>query len=201
MVMKDTIITKLKKENNKLNGSFTVEAAIIIPIVTIVIFFLIYLGLYLHDRSKVQAKLHEILSYGTNLIQYGIYPDGNILNEKRDFLYLYLNDKTVEKEVILNMLQDVNDHNLFMAKLEDIKIHVDISELIIQGELVYGPPISGLIPIFTKSRSSIPIKLSGTVFPREEKTRVLDVALTTGKNVKGVKTAIEKLAVIVNEIK
>ena len=190
-----------RRINSTYRASFTVEAAIVVPIVTVVIFFILYMSFYLHDRAKIQATLHEIITDGTLLIQYGINPDGYVTNEEREILYHYFDDKESEIEVIEKLIQEAFEKKLFIANIDDVSITNNIGELIILGNLVYETPISGFMSSFSKQSISIPIKIKGTIFKREEITRVADVVLNTGENIKGVKAAIDKLAQLRNIIK
>lgn len=50
-----------------LDGSYTVEAALIFPIVLYVILFLFYSAFYMNDRIVIQEAAYETALYGTTL--------------------------------------------------------------------------------------------------------------------------------------
>ena len=57
-----------KVYRKRVEGSYTVEAALIFPFILYIIIALIYLGFYLHDYGKMQAIIHEGQIRGKGLI-------------------------------------------------------------------------------------------------------------------------------------
>lgn len=66
------------------DGSFTVEAALLMTILIPVLVSLIYAGFYIHDRALLQGVACEIAALGSNLAE----EQGaeRILNEKKEIL-------------------------------------------------------------------------------------------------------------------
>lgn len=58
---------KQKREMHGLKASYTVEAAILMPIVFFVLAALLIAAFYLHDRAVLQAAVCEIVSAGSNM--------------------------------------------------------------------------------------------------------------------------------------
>lgn len=55
-----TISSKISHEEYLIKGSFTVEAALVFPVILIVIFSVIYLNAHIHNRSYLEIKACEI---------------------------------------------------------------------------------------------------------------------------------------------
>ncbi len=51
----------------KLRGSFTIEAAYIIPIILLVVAAILYLLFYYHDKNVLLGTAHETVAYGAHL--------------------------------------------------------------------------------------------------------------------------------------
>ncbi|SHJ43545.1 TadE family protein [Parasporobacterium paucivorans] len=69
-----------------LSGSYTIEAALVLPTVLLIVSALLYFGFFLHDRLGIQASLY---TYALNL---SMNPDTSEWNEG-----FYLTDAVAEK--------------------------------------------------------------------------------------------------------
>lgn len=62
MKVKNKGLINSKNSSKTLNGSFTVEASIIIPLIFFIIFALFYLGFYLYDINRIQAVINNSMN-------------------------------------------------------------------------------------------------------------------------------------------
>jgi Flp pilus assembly protein TadG len=92
-------------DKSTVRGSYTVEAALILPIILFIIAGLLYLGFYLHDKVKIQSIIDDTSTRGREQIQYEADLETGLIDysayRKRSVLYPYFNDST-EKEYKLN---------------------------------------------------------------------------------------------------
>lgn len=195
--MKIQIVKPLKE----LPASLTVEASIIVPIVTVIVFLIIYFNFYLHDRVKFESQIHMLALEGSNLIQYDISNDGSVNDYDHSIFYFFLDAKTEEKRFLSERITKTFDNGLFIGKLLNLSVDTNVSNLTYQGVFSYEIPLLGFFKIISLDTFEIPFEIKATIFPREETTRILDVALKTGESIKGVSKAIDKVVEVLNAIR
>lgn len=79
--MDGKIQLRKKKRSRKKCGakaSITVEAVFVLPFVMILFLMLLWLGLYLHDRSVIEGALFQTLEEGGEYILYGLSPGSSM---------------------------------------------------------------------------------------------------------------------------
>lgn len=106
---------RMKKNRTRLNGSYTIEAAFIIPIIMLVIVSVFYLCFYLHDSLNLKAAAY---SYGMR----------------------HYKDKNVPSEEILNDL----DRKLILAKSIAFDCNKDDGGIGIAYTFTSGIPVMGI---------------------------------------------------------
>lgn len=107
-------------------GSYTVEAALILPIILFIIIGLLYLGFYLHDKVKIQSIIDDTTTRGRELIQFetdletGLIDYSNYRN--RPFLYPYFADFKEKENKINTYLMKQLSTGLFITKVDSISL-------------------------------------------------------------------------------
>lgn len=88
---------------NWLPGSFTIEAAVIFPIILAVIFYLIILAFSLHDTVVSKSISYRyLISYSMKIQDAYSYNDGRIYNIKNDFDLISILHQNVKFKLALN---------------------------------------------------------------------------------------------------
>lgn len=192
---------KIKTAKGKHSASLTVEASIIVPIVTMILFFIIYFSFYLHDRVKFESQMHKLSLAASNLVQYNISIDGKIEEKNQSVLYLFLNNKSIEKQVLKESFLNTFETGLFIGSINSISVESDIANITYHGSLSYNIPFLNFFGLISDGAIDIPFRLKAAVFPREETTRIIDIALKTGESIKGVSNAIDKVVEVLNSIR
>lgn len=192
---------KSESSFKELPASLTVEASIIVPMVSVIVFLIIYFNFYLHDRVKFESQMHNLALEGSNLIQYSITNDGSVNELNRSIFYFFLDSKTEEKKYLKTTITNTFNHGLFIGKLEELAVDTSLTNITYQGILSYKIPLLSVFRMFSLDTIEVPFKVKAPIFPREETTRILDVALRTGESIKGVGNAIDKVVEVLNVIR
>ena len=117
------------------NGSFTVEAAFVLPLILFIIFAFLYLGFDLHDRVCIRTIIDKYAIRG------------------QDDLRLF-EAKEIEMRVEQQIKEEAS-HKLCITRLENIKIHVGILTIHIEyseHRRLNMPGIQMLLGSETRSR-------------------------------------------------
>lgn len=123
----------------KVNGSYTVEVAFLMPIVLFVIIGLLYLGFYLHDKSRVQSIMNDALTNSRSLIQYEAGMNTGSIDyvayRDRDIWYPYFNDFKEKEASIIAYVTNQFEKGLFLTKLEDAEVTIDTFNITINASI------------------------------------------------------------------
>lgn len=130
----------------KLKGSMTVEAAVLFPVILLVIVTLIYLTFYLHDSSKLQSKIHTMMlqSKSYMLYQTPLYGVNNNYEES------LLEDSTEGIKILEDYVRTQFRKGFFIYRFQHIDMELKDSyiQLSVEGEIEL--PFAILEPLFSK---------------------------------------------------
>lgn len=150
-------LNKIMKNNTQpvVSGSYTIEAALIFPMILLIITALIYLGFFLHDQDKLESVINETLLTGRNLVRNEAQMDTGFIDyevyNRRGLLYFLQDNLQEKREEIYNYLEAQLNKGFFIADIRSIDVtvsHTDIS-LIVEADMVL--PFVGLLPFFSGS--------------------------------------------------
>lgn len=123
----------------KVNGSYTVEAAFLMPIVLFVIIGVLYLGFYLHDKARVHSIMNDALTNSRSLIQYEAGMNTGSIDyvayRDRDIWYPYFNDFKEKEASIIAYVTNQFEKGLFLTKLEDAEVTIDTFNITINASI------------------------------------------------------------------
>lgn len=179
-------------------ASYTVEAALIMPIIVIVIMALIYMGFYMHDKSRIQAIINSNIIKAGLIIKHELLIKGNELDyinlDSRGIYYPIIGDIKQEKERIINNLNNQFASNLYLAQIEDINVEVDHFNINIKVVVLMDISILKIKELFTGSGTNITISSNGRVHYPAEAVRKFDVMEGIIDDVKGYEQVLGKLS-------
>ncbi len=193
-----------KVYRKRVEGSYTVEAALIFPFILYIIIALIYLGFYLHDYGKMQAIIHEGQIRGKGLVinetdmNTGVLSYDNYL--KRTVFYPVDNDFESKEEKIKNFIYSKGHDNLLAAKIIDIDVEVRDSSITIIVKMEIKFPIRILESFFLGSENMI-IKSEEHNTQPTDFIRIYQVSVDIGEKIDFVNQIINKLKKAVNILK
>lgn len=117
-----------------MKGSFTLEAALIFPTILFIIFSIIYLCFYMHDKVTMEGAINNALLQGRNLVKYEIDMD---TNEQNTTKYLNKNrvipeiDNLLEEKKISAYLHKDLQKGLFIASVTGVDAKVSKDDVIV----------------------------------------------------------------------
>ncbi|HEX3076804.1 MAG TPA: TadE family protein [Lachnospiraceae bacterium] len=184
---------KYIKKKRLIDGSFTLEAAILLPFILFVIIALIYLSFYMHDRIKIQNSLDQAARKAENIIRYiAEYDTGNIdyesINE-RTVLWPVTHNYDNEKVTIEASLKRELGKGLFIADVNEINVELDYSEINISVSTNFSIPFSMVKILLAPKKQKYTSTLS--VHRPAEFVRIFTVFSDTASGIDGAEEAIK----------
>ncbi|WP_313133950.1 TadE family protein [Anaerocolumna sp.] len=192
-------------DKSTVKGSYTVEAALILPMILFIIAGLLYLGFYLHDKVKIQSVINDISTKGRELIQYEADLKTGLIDydhyQSRFFLYPYFSD-FVEKENNINTyLAEELNRGLFIAKVDSVAVSVTFNRIRISVNGHMDIPFIEVKQLFTNSGLTFSDNNTMEIHNTEEFIRVLDVFSGVADKVKFIDDILQNLQKLIGSIK
>lgn len=182
-----------------LQGSFTVEAALIMPMLFYLMFSLFYLSFYLHDINRIQGYLDKMLNRTSILIKHEAdIKSGEIIYSKinqRGILYNIVGKSEVLEDDIRSYITEELSDGLFMMQITDIQVKIEKYRIEAKVKIRTRMPIKGVLSFF-KPRQQKVIEEQVTIHDPADTIRMSEVILDTGSKVKG----LEELRNIVETV-
>ncbi len=159
-----------KKDKACFKASFTVEAALIMPVVLGVVLLLLEAGLILHDKAVISAILYETVGK-TEAALNGMDEEGYdfaALSRKR----LFFNSSAEALAEAESFIKKSAGKALLFSGLEEVSVTKNLTGINIKVRIKYRrvPPLLSKMaePVFYAKRS---------LFDREAKTRLTTIVL------------------------
>lgn len=169
-------------------GSFTVEAALIMPIVIFVIVVIIYLTFYLHDICRINVLVDKALYRAQFLIKHDVdFGTGEIHYQdinKRGVFYPIMGDTEKEEKDITNYVSMQLERGLLLANITDITTSIKGSDINITVKFIIQLPSSKVLEYISPNKS-LTIDAQGKLQNCSESVRISEVVLDTGAKIKG----------------
>ncbi len=188
----------------RVRGSYTIEAALIFPLVLFIIISLIYLGFYLHDCGKVQAILDECQVKGKGLVTREVDLYSNLQSYSnyldRGILYPIDNNFKYKESQISNYIYKTTRDKLFISNVSNVEAQVSLYKIELKVGLNFKFPFAILETFFAGSKETI-IQTSGRIHNPTNFIRGFQVSHDLVKKVDLVNEVTNKLKKIVEKIK
>lgn len=163
----------------KRKGSITVEAAFLLPLLILLILFVIWLAMYLHDRLVIENSLQRLYSRADDYFVYGTEPyDGHLPKPamtKRGLLYA-VSASEREKVKMQEWFYQELENRLFLFQTE--AVHIEKAGLGLKADAYFHcrRPLlfSWLVP---EEFTGLAWKRTVLFIVREELTRAVSVLL------------------------
>jgi hypothetical protein len=177
-------------------GSVTVEAALVMPLVVFIIFALLYLAFFLHDKSRIQSVVDKSLHKAALTVKHEAdISSGTVYYEDindRGVFYLPFGSTEEEKYKIWDYVSRELQSGLLTAIITNIKVNVGKFNIQITVEADMPVSLPG-IRQFLKTLSKIKVAESSQIHNPAEQIRVSEVILDTGLKIKGAEALKKKL--------
>jgi len=182
-------------------GNITVEAALVMPVVVFVLFALMYLSFYLHDRCIVQSAVDQTLHRAALTLKHEAdFSTGEIYYKEinsRGVFYLPFGSTKAEEDNIRKFLQKELEDGLFLAKISGVHVDVGKFNITISVEADISITMPGVTNIW-EPNNYMTVKGKSQIHNPAETIRLSEVILDTGTKIKGVEALKEKLENILN---
>lgn len=186
-------------------GSYTVEAALILPCIFFIIIGLLYLGFYVHDKVKIQAIINETAIKGRALIQNETDMNTGLMDYEaynhRGILYFFNNDVQEKKVKIYNYACSKFSSGFFIAKVEKIEVIANYTNIKIEVMARMDLPLLDVQRLFVNSGSSIQLRNSFEIQNATEFIRIFAVFSGVADKVEVIDTALKKLQKVLDKLK
>lgn len=192
------------RESKKLQANYTIEAALVFPIIFFVILFMLNYTFYCYDRAKLQAQLNDAMRRSAALMSYEIDLLDSAVNRislaSKDFLWVLLGDRHPKEQLIQEYCVNELDKGMYITRLEQISVESSYTELIIRGTATVQVIGLDWLSGFADYPFEIKMGQSENTFPREERARIIEAMIELGTNIKGVESIIEKVRNLVQKV-
>lgn len=186
-------------------GSYTIEAALILPGIFFVIIGLIYLGFYMHDKIRLQVITNETLIKGKAFIRNeAILNSGSIVYEdyyERGILYCLNNDLKDKEEKIKTYIRTRLERGFFITSIKKINVTASQSELSVEIIAQMKFPFLGIQQFFLDSGTTVLVENKIQIQNTAEFIRIFDVFLGVTEKMEAVDTVLKKLQEILVRIR
>ncbi|MBB2184690.1 pilus assembly protein [Lachnospiraceae bacterium MD1] len=179
-----------------LQGSMTVEAAFVMPIVIFVVFALLYLSFYLHDKCRIQGIINKTLHKASITLKHEADIDtGNLSYEtigERGVFYLLMGNNDMEASQIQQYLQQELSEGLFLTRIAEVNSEVGKTKVKLSVETETSVSLYWVKQLFS-SLAHGTIKEDSGIHNPAETLRQMEVVLDSGSRMKGVSQLKDKL--------
>jgi len=188
--------------SNRKDGSITVEAVLIVPIVLLAVFFLIYLAFYLHDMARIEGTMDKALMKASYVFKHDAdfttgEPYYETINDRGVFYMLFGNTQQEKKE-LEKYVKEQLAAGLFIVKVSGIKAEVDKRNIALRVETSLTITNKGVMNLFKQYTKKILVRKS-TAHDPAETIRLTEVILDTGDKIKGVDALKSKIEQFLNK--
>lgn len=184
-------------DKSTVKGSYTVEAALILPIIIFIIIGLLYLGFYLHDKVKVQSVIDDTATRGREWIQCETNLETGIMDSSsyrnRSLLYPYFSDyKEKEYEIKTYLMNQLNS-GLFILKLDAVTVSASSNRIYIMVNGHMQVPFGEVKQLFTNTGLSFQDESKIEIHHSVEFIRIFEVFSGVAEKVKFIDEILQRL--------
>ncbi len=193
------------KRSKKIQANYTVEAALVFPLIFFVLLFMLNYTFYCYDRAKLQAKMNDVMRRSAAFMSYDIDLWDNTVNRtslaNKEFLWVFLGDRKPKEDLIQQYCMYELSQGLYITSIEQMSVDSTYTELMIRGTATVQ--VIGLKWVSGFSDYPFEIKMgqSGKTFPREERVRIIEAMIELGTDIKGVEKILQQVRKVIEEIR
>lgn len=167
-------------KNRRVKGSLTLEAALVFPIILLIVFSIIYLGFYMHDKVKLEGVIDNGLMLGRNLVKYEI----DMVTNKQNITKYLMNNRVINendnlyKEGIINeYLQKELEKGFFLADTTKVDTKISGNEITVMVNGYMNIPFIEFRRYFEESSLTFRVEHKVQVHQTMNDIRKLDIGI------------------------
>ncbi len=186
------------------DGSYTVEAALVFPIIFFVILFLLNYTFYSYDRAKLQAEMNDIARKAGAYMTYEVGLEDNRVNRVsvvlKNTFWVFFGNRQPKEDILKQYMRDRLKSGYYVLNVQDVEVSSTYSNVTVAG--IVRTKFYGMNWMNRFFDDSFTFVFSHTTksFPREEKARALQAAISLGTKIKGIEQALNELAKFIGYI-
>ncbi len=181
-----------------IEGSYTVEAVFLMPMITVIVFLLILVAMFLRDVSVARSIAYEALLEGRQLVECDVIPGTD------DTMY----ERTLQNGIFSRILRDTYEEDagvttsyfgknlvnrLWIGEFRNVDVDVTESKIQVTVSVVASGPFAGLWEWIPGGFFSEEIVFEEDWHDVSEKTRIYTAVVRTGLRIKGADAVISGL--------
>lgn len=169
-------------------ASFTIEAALIMPIVLFVIVALIYTSFYLYDWCRLRAiadiALHKAVvtikheaDFNTGRVDYEHIND-------RGVFFRIAGSSRPDEDKTRNYLTKELQRGFFCTEIRDVQVTIEKRNITVHISGEFNVPMKGIME-YVGSHKRMEVTVDSPTHDPAELLRMMDVIMETGEKIKG----------------
>lgn len=180
----------------KLDGSYTLEAAILFPLILFIITALLYTCFLLHDKAIIEGAVHLTVLDGEKAAKKSMDPvlkeiDYDRFIKNGIFQPLYNSGK--EEAAMKTVLQNNISQMVMLAQVYGVTVEIKQDEVNARVDYGFHMPIRGIWEIFKSGGTEFTYSEKKSFDNNEEFIRIFQIAMDTGKELPGADSILKML--------
>ena len=192
------------KKYNECVGNYTVEAALVFPIIFFVLLFLLNYTFYYYDRAKLQSEIDDITRKAGAYMSYEVGLEDNKVDRVsialKNTLWVFFGNRQPKEYQLKEYMKDRLKSGYYVLEVQDVDVFSTYSNVTITGAVRINFYGMNWIGEFFDNSFSFVFERTTKTFPREEKARALQAMISLGTKIKGVEEAVNQLAKFIGNI-
>jgi hypothetical protein len=188
----------------KRNASYTLEAAFVVPIVFFIIIFFLNFTFYNYDRSKLQSELNDIMRKASVYMAYEVdlYID-EVIDYKiagRNCLSVWFGDRTLKEKILKEYITKRLVSKYYITSVESITVETSVTKVRVAGIARMRFPVLWFVTGVKDYSFEVNFSQEVSMFPREEKARIMTAVMELGTNIKGVDKLLSMVSKFIDRV-
>ncbi|HEX3077102.1 MAG TPA: hypothetical protein VHQ24_09590 [Lachnospiraceae bacterium] len=185
-------------------ASYTLEAAFVVPIVFFIVIFFLNYSFYSYDRSKLQSELNDIMRKASAYMAYEV---DLYLNEvidyklaERNFLSVWFEDRSLKEQVLKEYIKNRLASKYYITSVESITVETTPTKVRVAGIANMRFPVLWFATGAKDYSFEVDFSQEVSMFPREEKARIMTAVIELGTNIKGVDKLLSAVSKFIDQV-
>lgn len=188
-------------KNKTLEASYTLEATFIMSILIFVIFALIHMAFYLHDKSIIQGTLDNSVIKLSALIKHdGRFEEGKPYYDKinEGGIFNIFANYTQEIKITQAYIYNKLEGKLIIGRIERADVDIKGEDITISIKVNMQIPFKRVKQFFEGTKTELVLNARGTIHNPTDFIRQFDCKADVITRIKGGDKIVESLSKIIN---
>ena len=172
----------------KLEGSYTLEAAILFPMILFIITALLYTCFLLHDKAAIEGAVHHTVLEGEKTAKKSMDPVSEEIDYEsyiKEGILRLLYDNREEEASLKTLLQNTITGKIWIAHISNVTVEIKQKEANVRVNYGFDMPIRGIWEFFKSGGTEFSYNEIKSFDNNEEFIRVFQIAMDTGEELPG----------------